>query len=102
MDIRAFVFSNTPNQCENYLYDQATVHYRKIDGADLDIQRLPGSDLYFSYNRAGCSDRNWESHLSQIRDWKQEVIGYLKANGCEKDSVDIGVYSISNGSEYLF
>ena len=35
MDIRTFVFSNTPNQCENYLYDKENKTFRLVEDCDL-------------------------------------------------------------------
>jgi hypothetical protein len=82
-DIRAFVFSNTPNQCENYLYDNLEKKFKLIEDCDLDIQVIKGTSYYYSYNRAGCADMNWESYLSKIEDYKLVLLGYMYGKGCD-------------------
>ena len=65
-DIRVLIVSNTPNQCANYVFDKVSGRYRWIENADLDIEKLKGTDLYFSYNRAGCADLLIPSIISTL------------------------------------
>jgi hypothetical protein len=98
-DIRAFVFSNTPNQCENYLYDKANRTFRQIEACDLDIQLIKGTKFYYSYNRAGCADLNWESYLSKIENFKLVSLGYIYGQGCDfqvkENPQEIRIYKIT-------
>lgn len=86
-DIRVFTFGNTPNECENYLYNKANSTYHFIENCDLAITKVKGSDFYYSYNRAGCSDLNWESHLCRIENYKLVTYGYIYGQGCDYDIV---------------
>jgi hypothetical protein len=99
-DIRAFVLSNTPNQCENYLYDKANKTFRQIEACDLDIQIIKGTKFYYSYNRAGCADMNWESYLSKIENFKLISLGYIYGQGCDfqvkENPQEIIIYKITN------
>lgn len=82
-DIRVFAFSNTPNQCDNYLFDKELKTFILIDNCDLDIKKLKGTQFYYSYNRVGCADMNWESHLSKIEKYKLVNYGYINGQGCD-------------------
>jgi hypothetical protein len=99
-DIRAFVFSNTPNQCENYLYDKVNKTFRQIEACNLDIQLIKGTKFYYSYNRAGCADMNWESYLSKIENFKLVSLGYIYGQGCDfqikENPQEIKIYKITN------
>lgn len=86
-DIRVFTFGNTPNECENYLYNKVNSTYHFIENCDLAITKVKGSDFYYSYNRAGCSDLNWESHLYRIENYKLVTYGYIYGQGCDYDIV---------------
>ena len=100
MDIRTFVFSNTPNQCENYLYDKENKTFRLVEDCDLDIQLIKGTRYYYSYNRAGCADMNWESYLSKIENYKLVLLGYIHGQGCDfrvkENPQVIKIYKILN------
>jgi hypothetical protein len=99
-DIRVFAFSNTPNQCDNYLFDKRLKTFKLIENCDLDIQKIKGTDFFYSYNRAGCADMNWESHLSKIENYKLVDYGYIYGKGCdfeiEKNPQVIEIYKVSN------
>ena len=82
-DIRVFAFSNTPNQCDNYLFDKTTSSFKLIENCDLDIKKVKGTTFFYSYNRAGCADLNWESNLSKIENFKLVNYGYIHGQGCD-------------------
>jgi|SRR6478735_3043034 len=84
-DIRVFIMSNTGNQCDNYFFDSKEKIFRRIGNCDLDIERIKGTDFYYSYNAAGCADLNWESYLSKIENYQLLVYGYIDGRGCEFD-----------------
>ncbi|MCF6133036.1 hypothetical protein [Flavobacterium wongokense] len=93
-DIRIFEVSNTPNQCQNFFFDPKEKLFRKIKGSDLDIKRLPNANLYYSYNRAGCADMNWESHLIKIENFEEITIGWMEAHDCNDEDDGITFYKI--------
>lgn len=99
-DIRVFVFSNTPNQCDNYLFDKTTHSFKLIENCDLDIQKIKGTNFFYSYNRAGCADLNWESNLSKIENYKLVNYGYIRGQGCDFEIKNnpqvIEIYKVSN------
>lgn len=99
-DIRVFAFSNTPNQCDNYLFDNRLKTFKLIENCDLDIKKIKGTDFFYSYNRAGCADMNWESHLSKIEKYKLVDYGFIYGKGCdidiEKNPQVIEIYKVSN------
>ena len=99
-DIRVFAFSNTPNQCDNYLFDKTLKTFRLVENCDLDIQKIKGTDFYYSYNRAGCADMNWESYLSKVENYKLVDYGYIYGQGCDFEVKDnpqvIEIYKIDN------
>lgn len=82
-DIRVIIISNTPNQCDNYLYDNQAKKYIQIEDCELDIQKITGTDFYYSYNRAGCADLNWESYLYKIKNYRLIEYGYIYGQGCD-------------------
>ena len=82
-DIRVFAFSNTPNQCDNYLFDQKIKTFKIVEECYLDIKKMIGTDFFYSYNRGGCADMNWESHLSKIKNYKLVDYGYIYGKGCD-------------------
>ena len=99
-DIRIYVISNTSNQCDNYLYDKIHKTFRNIENCDLDIKKIYGKNLYYSYNSIGCSDMNWESYLSEIVDYKLIHLGHIEGLGCDYNTKEnpqvIEVYKITN------
>jgi hypothetical protein len=99
-DIRVYVISNTPNQCDNYLYDKTHKTFRNIENCDLDIKKINGKNLYYSYNSTGCSDMNWESYLSEIVDYKLIHLGHIEGQGCDYNTKEtpqvIEIYKITN------
>jgi hypothetical protein len=82
-DIRVYAISNTPNQCDNYLFDREAKIFRMIENCPDDIQKIGGSDFYQSYSRAGCADMNWESYLGKVENYEFVRYGYMHGYGCE-------------------
>lgn len=99
-DIQVFVVSNTPNQCENYLFDREKNIFRLLQNCDSDIRLVKGTKYYYSYNSAGCADMNWESYLSKIEGFKLVPAGYIHGRGCnfdvKKNPQEILIYKITN------
>lgn len=98
-DIRIYFVNNTPNQCDNYLFVKDSKTFKIIEDCDLDIHKIKGSQFYYSYNRAGCADMNWESYLSKIENYKLVDYGYIYGKGCDeiKDNLRvIEIYKFGN------
>ncbi|WP_143106367.1 hypothetical protein [Pustulibacterium marinum] len=103
-DIRVFAFSNTPNQCDNYLFNKKLKTFILVENCAFDIQKIKGTDFFYCYNRAGCADMNWESHLSKIENYKLVDYGYKYGQGCdfeiEKNPQIIKIYKVLNSDMY--
>ncbi len=101
-DIRVFVVGNTPNECDNYLFDKELRTFKLIEHCDLDIQKIKSTPFYYSYNRAGCGDLNWESYLSKIDNYKLVNYGYLYGQGCDFETKAtpqvIEIYKVSDSN----
>jgi hypothetical protein len=99
-DMRVFAFSNTPNQCSNYLFERELKTFKLIENCDLDIKKLKGTPFYYSCNSAGCADMNWESHLGKIENHKLVNYGYINGQGCDfevkKNPQVIEIYKLSD------
>lgn len=99
-DIRVFAFSNTPNHSDIYLFDNRLKTFKNIENCDLYIKKIKGTDFFYTYNRAGCADMNWESHLSKIENYKLVDYGYIYGQGCdfeiEKNPQVIEIYMMSD------
>jgi hypothetical protein len=84
-DLRVFIFSNTPNSCNSYLFDSGNKIFRLIENSDWDIKQIKNTKHYYSYARGGCADWNWESYLSKIENYKLIHIGLIDGRGCGSD-----------------
>ena len=84
-DIRVFIFSNSPNDCITYLFDEKSNSFKLLQNCSLYIKKLKQMPIFYSYNAAGCADMNWESHLSKIDNFKLFPIGYINGQGCDFD-----------------
>jgi len=101
-DIQIEIVSNTPNECESYFFDSNNCSYRRIENAYLLFENVKGTtNLYYSYNRAGCADRNWESHLNKMENWTEVSIGRIYMKGCGEKDDGLFIYRIMDGKEYL-
>lgn len=95
IDIRVYVNSNTPNECINYFFDKQSNGYKEIINSTLDVERIKGTNLFYSYNATGCGDMNWESHISKIENWQETNIGSLEVKGCGNKDSKITIYKIN-------
>lgn len=97
-DIRVFAFSNMPNQCDNYFFDKKTKVFKLIENCYLDIQKLNGTDFFYSYNSVGCANKDWESYLCKVENYELVNYGYMLGQGCDDDIVNnppnIEIYKI--------
>ena len=90
-DILLAVNDNTPNTYELYLYQPNTRKFKEVSGYD-DVpypQPIKGTNYYYSYFHAGCSDYTWGSHLFFIKNFKVIKIGFIDGEGC---GIKDGIY----------
>jgi hypothetical protein len=95
-DIRVYIFSNTPNECKNYLFDKESQTFKLLENCDLDIEQISGTNLYYAYHSIGCADMNWESYLSRIVDFKLETVGEIVAKNCNEKDDGFKIYKSTN------
>jgi hypothetical protein len=100
---------------EIYLFDKAENNFKLVEHSDSypESIKLKGAEYYYTYNRRGCSDLNWDSDLYFIKDFKIHKIGNITGVGCpqQEDYEDIiknGIYiyrfekdSIKNLLQYI-
>lgn len=84
-DLRIYMMSNTPNECENYLFNPKDKTYRKIENCYLDIRPINGTKYFYSYSASGCADFDWESYLSKIENYNLINLGLINGKGCGID-----------------
>jgi hypothetical protein len=82
-DIRVYRFSKTPNDCDNYLFDNQHKTFRLVENCYLDIQKISGTDFYYTYEAVDCADMNWQSLLSKIENYRLVPYGIISGYGCE-------------------
>lgn len=105
-DLRVFAFSNTPNQCDNYLYSPENQKFSRLENTILDIKKLPNSNRYFTYFSRACADSDWTSELGLIRNNVFVIIGEIKGFGCdsikENRKIEISKLCLKNSKLELF
>lgn len=76
--------TNVPNICDLFLYQPSQQTYRKVEGFDAfpDPRRIIGSNCFYSYQRTGCADMNWESSLFLIDANTLNKLGVMEATLC--------------------
>lgn len=86
-DVIVHFFSNTPGQVEIYLFDTSTMKFVHLEDALGYYAPYPldGTPYYVSYNRAGCADYRWESHLFGIDRHRAFPMGRLYGRQCPGD-----------------
>jgi hypothetical protein len=86
-----------------YLFDSTSNSFKSIKGYmkfpdALHLKSNP--DYYYSYNRAGCADMNWESDLFQIIDFQIIHLANIYGQGCDADLKEnpqiIQIFKIQN------
>jgi hypothetical protein len=72
-----------------HLYDLKSQRFVKIDNFEKfpDSKPLSRTELYYSYNRAGCADANWESDLYGIENFKIKHLANIYGQGCACDTI---------------
>lgn len=93
-DILIEYMTNVPGIADVLLYDKAQNTYKKV--SDLQAfpaaERIGNSGYYYSYHRSGCADKNWDSDLFYIKNYKTVKIGNISGNECGDTDVKDGIY----------
>ncbi|RZJ75971.1 MAG: hypothetical protein EOO45_03975 [Flavobacterium sp.] len=93
-DLKVSIRSNTPNQSETYLFHPEDRTFVKLANCDLDFEKVPGSEYFYSYNRDGCADFSWQSHLFLIRGDSAVIAAELENKQCGERGDGIFVYRV--------
>lgn len=103
-DIRIHYYANAQGIEDVFLAD-GTNGFREVESfADFPAwNRLTGTSYYYSYHRSGCADRNWDSDLFYIEDFKTYCIGNISGLGCGDTDPKDGIYisSVCGDTTYL-
>ncbi len=83
-DIELDYITNVPGIVDVLLFDLASGKFQIIEelGNYPSPIKIKKSEYYYSYERAGCADYNWESNLFYISDYKCVKIGNITGKGC--------------------
>lgn len=83
-DIELDYITNVPGIVDVLLFDLASGKFQIIEelGNYPSPIKIKNSEYYYSYERAGCADYNWESNLFYISDYKCVKIGNIIGKGC--------------------
>ena len=105
IDIKISYFGNNET-ASLYLFNDELSKLVSLEGferfASSKILRS-NSQYYYSYNRTGCADSNWESSLFKIVNYKTVALGYIYGQGCEfeleKNPKSIKIYKVNNNED---
>lgn len=83
-DIELDYITNVPGIVDVLLFDLASGKFQIIEelGNYPSPIKIKKSEYYYSYERAGCADYNWESNLFYISNYKCVKIGNITGKGC--------------------
>ena len=92
-DIELHFMTNVPNVNEILIFNPELKSFTEIENfssfpASVKIKE---TNLYYSYQRSGCADYNWESDLFYLQENKAITIGNIQAIECENES-NRGIY----------
>lgn len=102
-DIVAEFSSNTPGDCDVYLYNRPAktftpiVNIRQYPAA----VKIPGTKFYYSYHHSGCADDNWDSDLFIIKNYKAICIGNISGNACDLTHTGVFIYRVKGKKNKL-
>jgi hypothetical protein len=58
----------------------------------LNQLNIEGTKCYYSYHRSGCADKNWDSDLFFIENFKTFKLGTISGRECENRDEKDGIY----------
>jgi len=95
-DLRVSISSNTPNESGTYFFKPLTKNFTRVSNCDLDFSKVSGSNLFYSYNRAGCGDLTWVSQLFKIESDSAIPVGIIENRQCNGSDDGIFIFRISS------
>jgi hypothetical protein len=104
LDIRMYQLSNIGGISELIMFNKASKSFQEvlnfIDFADP--KKIKNSAFWYSYQRAGCADVNWESKLFKIVDFRAIEVGEINGIFCEHEpKKGIFIYRITGKQKSL-
>jgi len=76
------------------LYDKKSKNFKAVENfRDYpEPTKIADTKYYYSYHRSGCADRNWDSDLFFIEDFKTYKLGTISGRECEGSAEKEGLY----------
>ena len=93
LDIELHFMTNVPGVNEILIFNPKLKQFTEIENfssfpASIKIKN---TDYYYSYERSGCADSNWDSDLYYLKENKAVKIGNIHAIECDNEN-DNGIY----------
>lgn len=87
LDIRMYQLSNIGGISELIMYNKVSKSFQEIlNFTDFaEPKKIKNSIYWYSYQRAGCADVNWESKLFKIVDFRAMEVGEIDGIFCEHE-----------------
>lgn len=91
-DLAVYHGGNGSDRMEIVLFDPQTEQFVYVENfADYPAPKaIPGTPYFYSYNRSGCADQNWDSNLFYLQASKAVSLGNISGKGCEGE--EKGIY----------
>lgn len=102
-DIILDYITNVPGIVDVLLFDLPNGKFQIIEelGNYASPIKIKNSECYYSYERAGCADYNWESDLFYLSDYKCVKVGNISGKGCGYEKRNgIFISKIVNNEEF--
>ncbi len=102
LDIRMYHLSNIGGISELILYDKKSKSFKEVKNFTEFAQptKLENSEYWYSYQRRGCADANWESKLFRIQDFKAIEMGKIDGIFCDSDTIK-GIFIYKTSEEKM-
>jgi hypothetical protein len=104
LDIRMYQLSNIGGISELIMFNKATKTFQEVKNFSdfADPKKIKNSAYWYSYQRAGCADVNWESKLFTIVGFKAIEVGEINGLFCEiEPQKGIFIYKITGKQRKL-
>ncbi|MEP1487365.1 MAG: hypothetical protein ABJK28_02940 [Algibacter sp.] len=100
-DIELHFITNVPDVNEILIFNPISKTFTEIENfwefpAAKKIRKV---NLYYSYQRSGCADSNWDSDLFYLKENKAVKIGNIQVIECNNESVNGIYFYIVNGNK---
>ncbi|NHN24851.1 hypothetical protein FIA58_004095 [Flavobacterium jejuense] len=85
LDIQLHFMTNVPGVNEILIFNPKSKSFIEIENFSNfpSTIKIKATDFYYSYERNGCADNNWNSDLFKIIDNKAIRFGNIEGIGCE-------------------